>query len=163
MTKFCNVNFCLYLCDMIYVQDCDYNWYYIPETEEEKFYKDLDRSVLKNSFNTFDKKYLKYLIEDEPYDHRTGQKTSEREQIVFELEQKDDSERNPQDTFLFRFNGANIEISSSMVTTELLLYLSMIEMFGWKYYEKMKTDYNLPLPHQLESIINLELMRKETE
>ena len=147
---------------MKYVQDCDYNWYYIPDTEEEKFYKALDSSVSRNKFDTFDKKYAKYLIEDEPYDHRTGQKTSEREQIIFELEQKDDSERS-QETFIFRFNGTNIEMPNQNVTTELLLYLSMIEMYGWKYYQNMKVNYNLPLPAQLESIISMELMRKETE
>jgi hypothetical protein len=78
---------------------------------------------------------------------------------MFELEQQ----QSQGDTFLLRFNGANIELQASGVTTELLLYLSMIEMFGWSYYEKMKINYNLPLPPQLESIINLELMRKETE
>jgi hypothetical protein len=144
---------------MIYVQDCDYNWYFVPKTVEPTFYKDLDMAVKKDSFTTFDKKYSKYLIEDEPYDHRTGQKTDERTQVMSELEQQ----QSHGDTFLLRFNGANIELQSSGVTTELLLYLSMIEMFGWSYYEKMKINYNLPLPPQLESIINLELMRKETE
>jgi hypothetical protein len=144
---------------MIYVQDCEYNWYFIPEEQEEMFYKSLDGSVSKNNFRTFDKKYARYLIEDEPYDHRTGQKTAEREKILEEIE----STLSESDTFIFRFNGANIEIPTQNVTTELLLYLSMIEMYGWKYYQNMKVNYNLPLPAQLESIVNMELMRKETE
>lgn len=144
---------------MIYVQDCDYNWYFIPKEEEEAFYKTLDSSVSKNNFRTFDRRYAKYLIEDEPYDHRTGQKTAEREKIEFELEEA----LGEPATFMFRFNGSNIEMQSEHVTTELLLYLSMIEMYGWKYYQNMKVNYNLPLPPQLESIINMELMRKETE
>jgi hypothetical protein len=41
------------------------------------------------------------------------------------------------------------------------LYLSMIEMHGWKYYERMKVNYNLPLPPELESIVNVECMRRE--
>jgi hypothetical protein len=44
---------------------------------------------------------------------------------------------------------------------DLLLYLSMIEMHGWKYYERMKVNYNLPLPPELESIVNVECMRRE--
>lgn len=146
---------------MIYVQDCEYNWYFIPEEQEEMFYKSLDSSVSKNNFRTFDKKYSRYMIEDEPYDHRTGQKTSEREKVLSEIEEND-SERS-EDTFIFRFNGTNIEMPTQNVTTELLLYLSMIEMYGWKYYQNMKVNYNLPLPAQLESIISMELMRKETE
>ena len=144
---------------MIYVQDCEYNWYFIPEEQEEMFYKSLDSSVSKNNFTTFDKKYARYLIEDEPYDHRTGQKTAEREKILEEIE----STLSESDTFIFRFNGTNIEMPTQNVTTELLLYLSMIEMYGWKYYQNMKVNYNLPLPAQLESIISMELMRKETE
>lgn len=144
---------------MIYVQDCEYNWYFIPEEQEEMFYKSLDSSVSKNNFKAFDSKYGKYLIEDEPYDHRTGQKTAEREKILDEIE----STLAESDTFIFRFNGTNIEMPSQNVSTELLLYLSMIEMYGWKYYQNMKVNYNLTLPAQLESIISMELMRKETE
>lgn len=144
---------------MIYVQDCEYNWYFIPEEQEEMFYKSLDSSVSKNNFKAFDSKYSKYLIEDEPYDHRTGQKTAEREKILEEIE----STLAESDTFIFRFNGTNIEMPSQNVSTELLLYLSMIEMYGWKYYQNMKVNYNLTLPAQLESIISMELMRKETE
>lgn len=147
---------------MIYVQDSDYNWYCIPEEISEKFNKAVASAVKSGKFDRFEKSFGKYQIEDQPYDHQRGVKTEERLEMEFEM----DSDLvepgvNGRGLFSFRFGVADIEIPLEHAKPDLLLYLSMIEMHGWKYYERMKVNYNLPLPPELESIVNVECMRRE--
>ena len=43
----------------------------------------------------------------------------------------------------------------------LSLILVMIELHGWRFYEKLKVNYNIGLPAELESIINVLCMEEE--
>lgn len=136
---------------MIYVQDADYNWFFIPREREDEFYKILDWSVQNHHWDRFNEEFGSYLINQEPYDHRTKSKVN----------QPKSDEQGRDGGFIFRFNQANIEIPVEHATNDLLLFLSLIEIHGWSYYEKMKVNYNLALPPELESLVNMELMRKE--
>jgi hypothetical protein len=147
---------------MIYVQDSDYNWYCIPEEISEKFNRSMASAVKSGKFDRFEKSFGKYQIEDQPYDHQRGVKTEERLEMEFEM---DSDQIQPGVTgnglFSFRFGVADIMIPVENAKPDLLLYLSMIEIHGWKYYEKMKVNYNLPLPPELEAIVSVECMRNE--
>jgi hypothetical protein len=147
---------------MIYVQDSDYNWYCIPEDISEKFNRAVASAVKSGKFDSFEKSFGKYQIEDQPYDHQRGVKTEERLEMEFEM---DSDQIQPGVTgnglFSFRFGVADIMIPVENAKPDLLLYLSMIEIHGWKYYEKMKVNYNLPLPPELEAIVSVECMRNE--
>lgn len=148
---------------MIYVQDSDYNWYCIPEDMSEKFNKAIAAAVKSGKYDRFEKSFSKYQIEDQPYDHQRGVKTQERLELEFDMQDQEMPEPGvtSKGMFSFRFGVADLIIPIENAKPDLLLYLSLIEMHGWKYYEKMKVNYNLPLPPELESIVSVECMRNE--
>ena len=138
---------------MIFMQDCDYNWYQVPVDAIPIFEQVLNQAIETKDFGKFNEVFGQRAIGMEPYDFKKKMEAEIKENPESAKEDLT-KEINPEtDIYNFRFRGENIACPMDWIDDNIILFLSLIEIHGWSYYQNMKTNYDMSLPKPLENII----------